>query len=294
MAQTISAGPPATDAAPGPGSERPRPRRRLRRALIGLGLAVVVLVGAGAVWFLVGRDVARERTSDEALRDFRSSAGATTEAAGRPDAGVYPAVASGTESVGIPGLDETLGPNAPVTVTHGDGGCFTYRADLNTHHWRTWTFCPTEGTTFALTGAEGGTLRKLPGLDFGSVNTYVFHQPVPFVWPGQAAGDTRQGAGTGTADTIAGVTDDRVTVEVLGTETLTIDGQQVEALHLSTLDTLTGAQPGTEQDEWWIDARTGLPLKLVFDVRSTSDSPVGTAVYTDRGQLELTSLRPAT
>ena len=39
-------------------------------------------------------------------------------------------------------------------MTHGDGGCFTYRADLNNHHWRSWTFCPASGATFALTAAD--------------------------------------------------------------------------------------------------------------------------------------------
>jgi hypothetical protein len=246
------------------------------------------------VWFFVGRDEARQRSSDEVLEDFRQSGASTGPADGLPAAGVYTATATGTESVGIPGLDESLGPNAPVTVTHGGDGCFTYRVDFNSHHYRTWTYCPTETASFALTGTESFSLRKFPGLDFSSLNTYTCESPLPWVWSDPVVGQRQDGRCTGTSDTIDGVTADAVSLEVLEVGTVEVAGSQVAAVKVRTTDTFTDAQRGTEVDEWWVDATTGLPLHLAIDSKITSDTPVGTADYTEHGTLELTTLQPAT
>jgi hypothetical protein len=55
-------------------------------------------------------------------------------------------------------------------------------------------------------------------------------------------------------------------------------------------DTITDAQQGTEVDEWWLDASTGLPLKIVTDAKvkiSGSD-------YRESATVALASLVPAT
>ena len=147
---------------------------------------------------------------------------------------------------------------------------------------------------FALTNAVSATERKFPGLDFGSVNTFTCQQQPAYLWPDQAPGERREGSCTGTSDTIAGTTTDAATVEVLARSTIAVGGPDAAVVHLRTTDTFGEAQSGTEIDEWWIDDRTGLPLKLVFDVNTKSDTPVGPADYVDRGTLELTSLEPAT
>ena len=271
-----------------------RPRRRVGRIVLGVAAGLVlVLVGAGAlVWF--GRGEARERRDDEAIEDFRSSGGAAVDATGRPDAGVYGATADGSESVGIPGLDEALGPNAPVTVTHGEAGCFTHRVDLNTHHWRSWTFCPTGSATFALAALQSFSTRDVPGIDVSSLLTYTCDEPVPYLWPDQAVGDRREGRCTGTSDSMDGVTTDAGSVEVLEVGSVRIAGTDVPAVHVRSTDVLGGAQTGREVDEWWLDASTGLPLRIVIDGRSTSESAIGSIDYSATATVELTSLTPAT
>jgi len=284
-------------AAAEPPERPPTPKRRRRtlwRVLIGLGIVVVVLVAVAVGWFVFGRDQAHQRSTDDVVEDLRRSGATSLDADGRPPFGVYSAVATGTEGVGVPGLDESLGPNAPVTVTHGDGGCFTYRVDFNTHHWRTWTFCPSDGATFALVNAVTSTTRNVPGIDFGSVNTYVCDTPVAYLWPDPEVGQVRSGSCTGTSDTIGGLTSDAGQVEVLDLDTVTIDGTDLPAVHLRSTDTFGDAQTGTEVDEWWLDARTGLPLRLAIDANVQSDTPVGKADYTEKGQLELTTLTPTT
>jgi hypothetical protein len=268
----------------------PGRRRRFGKVLLAVLAAIVVLVVVGLLVFLLGRDEAEQLSDDQALADFRASAAETSADDPRPAPGIYAATASGSESIGLPGFDEDLGPNAPVTVTHGDGGCFTYRADLNSHHWRSWTLCPTDTATYALTRLESFTARKAPGLDIATLTTYECDEPLDLFWEGAAVGDTRTGACTGTSDTDDGVTEDAGTMEVLEIGTRTVDGERVAALRVRTSDEFSGAQSGTEVGEWWLDANTGLPLKVDVEAELTG----GPSDYAETIQLELSTLTPAT
>jgi hypothetical protein len=283
--------PPGGPSTPVPGSTPPKGRRRLLwRILIGLGVVVVVLVAAGAAWWTFGRDDARQVSTDEVLEQFRQSGAAGSDGEGRPAVGVYAATATGSEDIGVPGLTESFGPGAPVTVTHGGEGCFTYRADFNSHHWRSWTFCSGADAVFALTATDSATTRDIPGLDLDSLTTFTCETPLPFLWTDAAVGDRREGSCTGISDVIEGPTSDAGVVEVLGTPTLTIGGVEVPTVHVRSTDTFGGSQTGTEVDEWWIDARTGLPLKVIIDSKMTSSH----GDYIENGTLELTTLEPTT
>lgn len=256
-----------------------------------LALVLLVFVVAGALWFVRGRDPARALSDSDALDDFRERSGAVAEGDGGPSAGVYAATASGDESIGLPGFDETLGPSAPVTVTYDDRGCFTYRADFNSHHWRSWTFCPSETATFSLQGIESWTARKAPGMDVATLSTYECETPIDFLWPDMAAGATRSGACTGTTDADDSVTDDAAAMEVVDAgETITIGGEDVAAVRIRTNDTLSGAQTGTERGEWWLDPTTGLPLRV--SVESSLEG--GLADYREQFDLRLSTLTPET
>lgn len=268
-----------------------RPRRWLRALFICVG-AVVLLVAAAGAWFVIGRDSAEQVASGDALADFREQAGdlGTQVAAGLPAAGVYEAEASGTESIGLPGFDEELGPTAPVTVTHGDAGCFSYRVDFNSHHWRAWTYCPSPTATFALTGVQTWTARSAPGLNLDTTATYRCEEPLDVLWPDAVAGDRRQGSCTGTNDLDDGVTLDAAEVEVLDRTTVTVDGEEVAAVHVRTTETFSQAQSGSEVGEYWFDAATGLPLRISVDSRASGAS----GDYSERFELALTTLTPAT
>lgn len=272
------------------GEGRPPGRRRgLRIALIVLACVVVLAVVAALVFFL-GRDRAEELTDDQALAEFREASGQVQDGDPRPAPGIYSATASGTESIGLPGFDEELGPNSPVTVTHGDGGCFTYKADLNSHHWRSWTFCPTETATYALVRLESFTARKAPGLDIATLTTYECDQPLDVFWEGAAVGDTRTGACTGTSDSDDSVTEDAASIEVLELGETTVDGARVSALRVRTSDRFSGSQSGTEVGEWWLDAESGLPLSVDIEASLTG----GASDYAETIQLALSTLTPAT
>lgn len=271
----------------------PRRRRRAKAVLIGLAVALAVLVGA-VVWFFVGRERATELSDDQAVTEFRATSGGAaqpaSDVAGRPPAGVYAATATGTESIGLPGLDEELGPNAPVTVSHGEDGCFVYRTDLNSHHWRSWTFCPTGTAELSLVELESWTARAVPGLDLETLTTYTCERPVDLRWQEAVAGATRTGACTGRSDFDDAVTLDAAEVEVLGGDTIMIAGEVVEVDRVRITDTFSQAQTGQEVGEWWIAADTGLPVKVVIEAELSGDS----GSYAENFELELSTLSPAT
>ena len=275
---------------PGPGEPAERSRHRLRNVLIGVAALIVVVFVAGVLWFVVGREQAEELTDDQALDDFRAANSGSSEAAGRPDAGVYAATATGNESIGLPGFDEELGPNAPLTLTYGDGGCFTSRVDFNSHHWRSWTYCPSSTATFALVGLESWTQRKAPGLDLTTLSTYTCDTPLDVVWAEPTVGETRAGACTGVSDLDDAVTADRAAAEVLGLDTIEIDGRDVDVVRVRTTDEFSDAQTGTEVGEWWFDATTGLPVRFSVDASLSG----GSGDYAEDFDVTLTSLRPAT
>jgi len=271
-------------------SKRKRPRRRL--AVVVGGILLVLALGA-ALWYFVGREAAVQLSDDEALTEFRAGGGAaamTDDAPGRPPAGVYAAIASGTESIGLPGFDEQLGPNAPVTITHGEGGCYTFRADFNSQHWRSWTFCPTETAEISLVELQSWTARRAPGLDLDTLTIYTCDPAPDIRWQGSVAGETRSGACSGRSDLDEDATLDAAEVEVLGGATAEVGGTTVDVERVRIEDTFSGAQTGYERGEWWFDAESGLPVKVVIE----ADLSGGAGSYSEEFVLELSTLVPVT
>jgi hypothetical protein len=105
------------------------------------------------------------------------------------------------------------------------------------------------------------------------------------------AGTRRAGACTGTTDSDESVTDDVAGIEILETEaTITIDGEDTAVVRARTSDTLSGDQTGAEHGEWWLDATTGLPLRVSIEATLSG----GLADYSEQFDLELSTLTPAT
>ena len=102
-------------------------------------------------------------------------------------------------------------------------------------------------------------------------------------------GDVREGACAGTTDGKDPVTADAGRVEVLGIESLMLQGTAIPVVHVRSTDTFSDAQTGSEVDEWWLDASTGLPLKIVVDASLKG----GPSDYAEQATLELTTLDAA-
>ncbi len=289
-------------------------RRTVWNRVAVLTLVVVAVLLGGAVLAWRGRDQPVAQSTDQAVERFRSgttTAASTPPAAdvatgARPDPGVYAATGGGREFVGFSPLDEPFGPSVPVTVTALDDRCWALRADLNTHHWRSWTFCSgTEGVT-ELQGVSA-TLRTFPGIDFGTTSTFVCDPPAPVLGAAVpphptgtgpvGSGRTETGPATrcvGTSDHLGGTTVDEVRAEVVGDERICAGGTDVDTVHVRLDGSMTGAQAGTEVVEVWFVRRTGLPVRVSFDTSVDTQTPFGLIHYRDLGSFAVTSLDPRT
>ena len=75
---------------------------------------------------------------------------------------------------------------------------------------------------------------------------------------------------------------------------LVIGGTRVPTVHFHRSRIDTGGQRGTERADVWLDARTGLPLRLDQHLRVVTSTAFGTSTYTQDGTLRLTSMMPVT
>jgi hypothetical protein len=97
---------------------------------------------------------------------------------------------------------------------------------------------------------------------------------------------------TGTSSAVPGTSTTEGPVDIVGTAPVTVGGERVLAIHQVRHQTISGAQRGTLEEEWWFAARTGLPLRASRDYRIRSSSPIGDITYTERGSWALESLEP--
>jgi hypothetical protein len=82
------------------------------------------------------------------------------------------------------------------------------------------------------------------------------------------------------------------TIEVLAPERIRVAGESVTAERVRKRSRFTGDTSGTALHELWLDARSGIPVRLVMVSRTTSDSPIGDVRYEERVALRLLSLQP--
>lgn len=86
------------------------------------------------------------------------------------------------------------------------------------------------------------------------------------------------------------MTADAASLVVLDVGAIDVGGESVDVIHVRTTDTFSQAQTGSEVDEWWLDATTGLPMRIVVDANLTG----GGTDYTEKLDLQLSNLTPAT
>ena len=269
------------------------PGRRRRVLWWVLGAVVLVVAVAGAVvWANRGAD---EVPVGEVLDRYRGSSTSSTEpesAEGllRPRAGVYTYDATGSERLSVLATAQEWGPTMPATVTHSEDGCWTFRLDYNTNHWREQVMCPEEGRLVERTSSG------YQAFDFGVLveNTTVSNCDPPDLvlrldaeagdrWPTHCEGSSEEQGTTIVSDG---------TNTFVGVEELEIGGRTVRALHQRLQRTLSGDQNGTQDDHIWYAEADGLLLRAELSIRAESPSPVGTVTYTESGEFQLTSLEP--
>lgn len=260
-----------------------------------LGVAAVALAAFG-IWFAFrwSDRGAEEASLDEAVESARSRGNGNSNGEDllQPATGVYTYSAKGTETLSLLGTSQDWGATVPGAVVALGDGCWEQRLDYSTHHWHSQTFC-----------ARGRVLEEVSGTIFQSFDfvATTVDELTEFTCdpPGEAVrldaepGDVWQQSCTGISGrgtTVVSAGDD----EFLGEETLEIEGEEVPVLHYKLTREMSGDQRGNEANEQWYHARTGLLVKTVHDIEVASPSPIGDVIYTEKGELVLTSLTPQT
>jgi hypothetical protein len=258
-----------------------------------LGAVVVAAIGIGLVLFFI-RDQPKAKSVGERVDELAGSS--TSVDAGtstfRPPAGVYVAEGAGHEAISFPPVSQEDGATMPASVEYLPEGCWRFRIDYNEAHWQDWTLCP--AGALALVETEGHTWQNwdLGATQVANLSTFSCDPPSTAFVFGADEGATWDRRCEGTNDQVAGTTVSSGTMAFEGTETLTIDGEDVKALRFRREHELSGAQTGAETVTFWVAAKDGLPLRSERDVRADSSSPVGTITYTESGHWQLTSLTP--
>ena len=270
-------------------AERPVRHHRVRTALFVLLSLVILFVLVSVVLTLRGR--ARPVSVNQAISRFHSDPSA--DPGTHPPQGVYSYQGTGTDSLSLPPLSQTEGPTLPGTVEVQADGCWSFRIDYSTNHWQSWSYCA-RPTGLVETGgfvwqrwmigpvAETNlsTLHCSPGLV--SIPTAP---ALDKVWPARCVGTSTQIHGTLVS---IGAT------RFLGQPILNIAGHKIPSVHVEVQWKLSGPQVGTERDDLWFDAQSGLPLQNRRSIRVRTSTPFGPSTYTENGTFVLRSLTPQT
>jgi hypothetical protein len=251
--------------------------KRWRLAVIALGAGLAVVVAAVAVWGFVLRDTAEPALVADALRRFRQQA----EQSGAPiSPGVYVYATRGSESVSaLGGVRHAYPARSTITATKAQCGV-TLRWDVLKTRWNSWTLC---GDTGALRLAAWSEEHVF----FGQLDRTDWRcEATPWL-PGERrpatslpwrcrSSDTRQDG----------------TIAVVGDESVRGGSVAVEALHVRAVVQERGGARGQLSEERWLEPETGLPLRIVYRVRTVNPSPIGDVTFEEQYELRLVSLAP--
>lgn len=251
-------------------------------------LVVVFAAALGIFAYLWSYSGARPVSLDDARRRFLEGrvdpggAGPYT-----PAEGVYAYEGSGSEELSTPPKSQSEGPGMPGTVEHVGDGCWTFRLDYSTNHYRTWEFC-----------ADASGLREMGSRvyqrwDFvvSSVDNLAVMRCRPgavVIQTGMAPGDTWTSRCEGDNSAIDGTTITDSTHRFVGWDRVRVGTGTVDAMHFRNRGVVSGSQTGTESFDLWVDER-GLIVKGRQRIVVDSDSPIGNVTYTQQGEFALVS-----
>ena len=246
------------------------PGSRRHRLAAGLVLAAAIAAGLGAAWAggLLFTDTARPASLQTALQRFRAS-----DRRPRTLDGVYTYATRGGESLDVLGGTRHPYP-ATTTITVVEVPCgVQLRWDALAGRSTTWTLC---------SAASSVDLRRLEEVHsfFGSHDRTLYTCASPPGGTGRFTCRSRRNVETGRTS-------------VVGRAQLDVGGAPVAALRLRTTARVSGGDRGTETVEWWLDARSRLPLELVVTSRTSRPEPlIGRAHYREDATLRLVSATP--
>ena len=248
--------------------------RRLR-LLLTAAAGIAVVVAALATWQLAFRDTTKPASLDDALARFRAQA-ATANIPIPP--GVYVYATTGSEFVSaLGGMRHRYPARSTITVTAG--GCGTkLRWDVLVHRSNVYELCD-DGRRL---GAWTETHR------FVGQDDVTPWRCESTAWRPEPSGRESPAGHL----CRAGATLQRGTVTVVGEETARVGAATVDVVRLRIDATETGDARGPLVEERWLEAETGLPVRIDYRASTLNSSPIGDVRFEERYTLDLVSLEP--
>lgn len=264
-------------------------RRRRRRGWIAAGAAVVVVVVAVAVVWRF-RNETTEATVSEAVDRYRERTGTTVAGeavvpvATLPEPGVYVYATTGRAEVdALTGAAHTYPAETALTVTVEGCGA-RLRWEGVRERWEERLLCPSSD---GLALVEMRTYREFFGQ--GDERTYRCDEGAVEL---PTALDARFSANCSTPGTSqSGATTISYEGRVIGTEAVTVGGQEHRAVHVRLQGRFSGSTEGEQTTDRWL-LPGGLLAREERRQRTISDSVVGSVTYQETYTIELLSTEP--
>lgn len=251
----------------------------------------MVLVGVAVLVAMWIRGGARPVTLEETRRPTGSTL-PPTPAVLRPQQGVYLYRGGGTDRLDKPPMEQAEGPQMPATVAHRPDGCWTFRIDYSTNHWQTWIYCPRSDGGLDEKGGQSYQRWELGAFSIESTSDFDCADAVT-IRSHQQPGDSWNQTCTGRSTSTDGTAVSSGPLTFVGSEQLSIGGEEVDAFHYRRERSMTGAQEGDERAEVWFAADTGMPLRNDRTIQASTSTVIGRVTYSEVANFELTSTTPA-
>jgi hypothetical protein len=197
----------------------------------------------------------------------------------------------GTERLSLLGANQRWGSRIPGTVRADSAACWTFRVDYNDHHSQEQRFC-SRPTGLVVTGGQVSQRFTFRGFAIEDTSVFACEPPGVTVDLSATVGGSwsyscqSRNAARGLTSTFT----DRYTF--LGRRQLDVGGGKVATLAYRVERSLRGDQSGTERNELWFDATTGLPVRVQRNAQLESRTSLGVVDYTERGTFTLTTATP--
>jgi len=276
--------------------DAPPRRRHWRRFALALAGVALVLIGVVAARYLFRANPGAKEVND-ALRQFHAAPSVTITRDARypaPAAGVYELAGRGSEHISFPPSTQQDSAVMPATVTYIAENCWRWHLDYNVAHWEEYDFCPRGGQLLQAAN------RNFQSWDLGvakikNLAQFACDPPKVVLTREPQLGDEVRNTCTGTNTALAGETTTTGLTRVVGTETLSVDGSPVSAVHQREESTVAGAQEGSTTQDWWYSVSSGLPLRMERNAVIRTRSPLGgTITYTESGSWQMQHTVPRT
>jgi hypothetical protein len=244
------------------------------------GAAAALVVAGVAAWFLLLRDVAEPTTVGEAVTNFREDADGSESGPSPVPVGVYVYATDGFEKTdALTGVTHRYPRRSTITVTKNPCGV---QMDWDVLRGRStvWTFCiDSAGWTIASQDERHTFFGRTERTTYTCSDTTLrpAGDELRLTFPVSCSTPTAEELGEG---------------QVVGREPMRIARKRVQTVHLRKTSSFSGAIRGTSTYDFWLDRKSGVPVRIAMVSRTTNDSAVGDVHYEEGVRLELVSLSP--